>query len=78
MTRFCMNFWSSSSRDSAGLVVLIALGVAERGVGAGMAIGAVVVVFMPGTLGIPSKVGWMAIGDGAENVPETTMGESGV
>ena len=78
MTRFCINLRSSSSRDSAGLVVLIAVGVAERELGAGMAIGTAVVGFMPAALGATSKVGWMAIGDGAENVPETSTGEPGV
>ena len=78
MTRFCMNLRSSSSRDSAELVEFIAVGVAEREVGAGMAIGTVVVGLVPAALGITSKVGWMAIGDGAENAPETTTGELGV
>ena len=78
MTRFSINLRSSSSRDSAELVVLIAVGVAERELGAGMAIGTAVVGFVPAALEITSEVGWMATGDGAENVPETTTGELGV
>jgi hypothetical protein len=72
-----MNLRSSSSKDPAELVVLIAVGVAEHELGAGIGMGTVVGL-VPVALGIISKVGWIAIGDGGENVPETTTGELGV